>query len=175
MSELIVSDDNFFDQFQHTAFRLEVQPVYLVDSEQALVARFLGGDLTPPWDTQADKTWFDEIRRVTGEGRRIERVRVQPDPPTDYLRWERWAGQWNIEAGETLNYMTPAKARKIGLPIDYDWWLFDSAVLAKMNFNSDGRLLDIENITDAETVLRHCQWRDLAVHYGVPDKPPLAP
>lgn len=160
--------DNLFRHFSHTAWRLETQPVYLVESEQEQVAAFLAGQPRPPAEFAQYSAWLDQIRLLTSEGKRVGRVRVLTEPPTDYLRWEAWAGAWNIEAGEDIRYMPRGRAVEVGLPLDYDWWLFDSLRLAKMKFDPEGRPMGGEIITGPEVVVQHCAWRDLAVHYSAP-------
>lgn len=170
MGERLTGEDfnNLFRYFKHTAFRLEVQPVYLVENEQVQVAAYLAGDPKPPTEFPEYAAWLDQIRRLTDEGKRVARVRVLTEPPTDYLRWETWAGQWNIQAGEDIRYMPRSRAVEAGLPLEYDWWLFDSLRLAKMQFDPEGRPLGGEIITDPAIVVQHCAWRDLAIHYSAP-------
>jgi hypothetical protein len=99
----------------------------------------------------------------------MERVRVQEDPPTGYQRFERWLDQWNIPAGETMRYMTRQRAHEVGLlPAagHDDWWLLDSDRLIVMRFAPGGRRVANELVTDPETVLQACKWRDLAVHHA---------
>lgn len=93
-------------------------------------------------------------------------------PPTDYQRWERWIGRWNVEAGEKMHYLTRAKAYEIGLlPAagDVDWWLLDSSRLIMMWFDEVGHRISNELVTDPATVVQACAWRDLAVHCAAPD------
>lgn len=172
-----LTDEQFarlFTEFEHTAFRLELQPVYLEPTERETFERFLAGHPQEPTEVPELRGWFELIRELTAHGKRIERVRVQSDPPTDYQRWERWIGGWNIDAGETLRYMTPAKAVEVGLlPAvgNVDWWLFDSCRLVQMHFDDEGHRIKSVVTTDAELVVRACAWRDLAVHYSTPDQP----
>ncbi|PZS26964.1 MAG: hypothetical protein DLM59_17215 [Pseudonocardiales bacterium] len=173
--------DEALRTFAHTAFRLELQPVYLVDYERQRVARFLAGDPQYPSETSYSTQWQDQIRRLTREGKRVGRVRVQEDPQTDYQRWERWVGQWNIAAGECMRYMTRQQAHEVGLlPAagDQDWWLLDSQRLIVMNFDAEGHPLSYEWMTDPPAVLQACAWRDLAVHHSIREHvhdPPLDP
>jgi len=171
MGERLTADDfnRLFRYFKHTAWRLEVQPVYLVDYEQESVRRYLAGTPQPVTEIPPYVQWLDDIRAVTSEGKRVERVRVLEEPPTDYQRWEAWAGKWNVTAGEVIRYIPRSRAVEVGLPLEYDWWLFDSLRLARMHFDPDGRPMGGEIITDPEIVLQHCAWRDLAVHYSAPD------
>jgi hypothetical protein len=102
----------------------------------------------------------------------MERVRVHDDPPTPYQQWERWVGSWNIRAGETLRYMTRARAHEVGLlPAagDVDWWLLDSNRLIAMRFDTQGRRVATELVRDPATVVQACAWRDLAVHHSTRD------
>lgn len=157
-----------FNRFKVEAFRLETLPVYRVAEEQEWFDRFLDGTIPPLPEIPFFAEWNRSIQAAVAEGRRITRVRILDEPPTDYQRFELWAGRWNAEAGETLLYLTRSHAHHIKLPIDRDWWLFDSARLALMNFDPDGRPLGGEIATDPALIQQHRAWRHLAVHHATP-------
>lgn len=155
-------------QFEHTAFRLELQPAYLVPEETELLTTFLRGEPVPP--TTVYKGWYDQIAEHVRQGKRIERVRVHDDPPTDYQRFERWLDKWNRQAGEVMRYITRQQAHHVGLlpgAGSDDWWLFDSSRLIKMRFDTSGRPRGYELIEEPAVVIQACKWRDLAVHHSV--------
>ena len=156
--------------FDRTAFRLELQNEY--DEPAGTVARFLAGNPQDPDDVPEFREWATTIRSLTDQGKRIERVRVHHDPPSDYQRWERWAAQQTTAAGEVIRYMTRQRAHEVGLlPMagPDDWWLLDDDRLVIMKFGSGGRLVASHLVTDPEYVSRARRWRDLAVHYSAPE------
>lgn len=157
-----------FDRFEVEAFRLETLPVYLVAEEQQWFARFLDGTIPPLTEIPFFAEWHDSLRAARDEHRHVRRVRILDEPPTDYQRFEMWAGQFNTTVGETLLYLTRSRAEEIGLPVDHDWWLFDSARLALMSFDPDGRPLGGEITTDPVLVQQHLAWRHLAVRHATP-------
>ena len=169
----VLSDPEFSErlhQFEHTLFRLELQPVYLESSEDDLFAAFLRDEAIPPTTQPQLRNWYTQVSRHIGAGKRIERVRVQEDPPTDYQRFERWLDKWNREAGEVMRYMTRARAHAVGLlPAagGTDWWLIDSSSLIVMHFDGQGHRIRNELVTDPAVVVQACMWRDLAVHHSV--------
>jgi hypothetical protein len=155
-------------QFDHTAFRLELQDAYLEAEEADLLAAFLRGQPEPP--TEAYRDWYERIAEHVRLGKRVERVRVQQSPPTDYQRFERWLDPWNIAAGEKMRYLTRERAHEVGLlPAagTSDWWLLDSSKLIIMRFDEAGRRIENELVTDPMVVTEACGWRDLAVHHSV--------
>lgn len=165
--------DEALRSFEQTAFRLELQPAYAEPSEYDTVAKFLAGTAEPPTEVEGLRVWFDQVASLTQQGKRIERVRVHEDPPTDYQRWERWIGAWNVAAGEMIRYMTRARAYEVGLlPAagDIDWWLLDFNRLITMHFDGDGHRLRNELITDPVAVEQACAWRDLAIRHSIPDQ-----
>ncbi len=174
MGQRLTAEDfnNLFRYFTDTAFRLEVQPVYTVTDERESVEEFLAGEPRPVTEFPFYARWLDRIRDATSEGKRVERVRVLDEPPTDYQRWEMWSGQYNIAAGETIRYLPRSRAGEIGLPATDDWWLFDSRNLAVMRFAPDGEPLGGEIITDPETVRMHRTWWDLAITHSTPATAP---
>jgi len=170
MAQQLTAEDfnQLFRYFTTSAARLEVQPVYAVTDERESVEEFLAGHPRPVTEFPFYATWLDQIRAVTAEGRRVERVRVLEEPPTEYQRWELWSGQYNIAAGEVIRYITRSKALAVGLPVTDDWWLFDSAHLAVMRFSPTGEPLGGEIVTDPDVVAQHCQWWELAVAHSEP-------
>lgn len=157
-----------FDRFEHEAFRLETLPVYTVDEEQETFAAFLAGTAPPLTELTFFSEWHDSIRGVTAKGGQVKRVRILDDPPTDYQRFEIWAGQFNTAAGEILTYLKRSQAAEIDLPLASDWWLFDSKHLARMQFDTDGRPLGGEVTDDEHLVAQHRAWRDLASRHATP-------
>lgn len=153
-----------WDTFRHTAFKYEARDRYDVASEHESLRRFLAGEPDPE---RATRPWLAKMKAATGEGRRVERVRVVTEPHTDYVRFLLTGTPLNLEAGEDIRYLPRERAAGLGLPM-HDFALFDSARLVLLNFDEQDRPLPHELVTDPVAVLRHCQWRDTAWHYAVP-------
>lgn len=170
MTERLTPDDfnHLFHRFADEAFRLEVQPTYVVDDERESFAEFLRGEPRPITAYPFFTSWLDQIKAATDEGRRVIRVRVLEEPPTDYQRWEVWAGRYNAAVGEEIRYLPREQATAAGIPLADDWWLFDRQRLARMRFAADGTPLGGYIVTDTETIAQHNLWRDLAVHHSAP-------
>jgi hypothetical protein len=106
-------------------------------------------------------------------GKRFERVRVVPEPLTDYLRFELWLAQFNAGAGEDVRYLSREEANVRDLPA-HDFWLLDSERLALPYFTADDRLLGAELVTDPVIVRRHERWLDQAQAVATPYRDYLA-
>ena len=166
-----ITEDEFGELlagFDRTAFRLETRDHYALDYETREYAAFLAGTPAPPPEVDWWRPWLDQIARLASEGKRVGRVRVLAEPPSDYQRWEIWAGPWHAEAGERIGYMPYSRAASIGLPLDHDWWLLDDTRVIVMRHTSAGENLEKILITDREIVARYCGWRDLAVSHATP-------
>lgn len=166
-----VSDEEFAGMmagFRREAFRLETRGSYSLTYEREAFERFLAGSPLPPPQYPWWREWLDQIEVLAGEGKVVERVRILDEPPTDYQRSEMYADPWHTAAGERISYMARSRAIAIGLPVDTDWWLFDSGELVIMHFASDGSLAWRELITDPMLVRLHCAWRDLARTRAIP-------
>lgn len=170
MVERLTPDDfnHLFGRFTHEAFRFEVQPVYLVAEERETFDEFLRGEPRPLTEFPFFTRWFDQIKAATNEGRHVVRVRVLTEPPTDYQRWEVWAGQFNAAYGEEIRYLPRSTAAKARIPLTDDWWLFDRQRLARMRFAADGTPQGGYIVTDPDLIAQHCKWRDLAVRLSAP-------
>lgn len=157
---------DMFGDFTHTAFRLETRQKYTLSYEQESFEQFLAGQSPPPTEIDWWRPWLEHIAELTRQGKRVARVRVLAEPPTDYQRWGLWGGRWNTEAGEWIQYLPQSNAQQIELPVDSDWWLFDSTRLVIMHFDAPGNPTGNELITEPNIVAKHCEWRDLAVRHS---------
>ena len=152
--------------FQRSAFRLEAQSSYMVGIERDALHEFAEGHPQPPSNFTWWREWLDLVARHARHGQVIERVRVEAEPPPVYQQWLRWGDRWHIEAGERIFYLPRTGAVATGLPLDADWWLFDSAAVAVMRFAVGGVLAGISLLTDADAVHPYCQWRELAIRHA---------
>jgi hypothetical protein len=179
MATTPITGDQFAELLHSTrreAFRLELQPEYREPAEADLVARWLAGDRSDPTDHPAARSWFAGVKTLTEHGGRMLRVRVHDVPPTNYQRWERWLGRWNVAAGEEIRYLTRPDAQRVGLlPAagDADWWLIDDRTLILMRF-SDGTRVTTEKTTDLAQLAWARALRDLAIEHSAPDTPQSA-
>lgn len=149
--------------FEHTAFRLETRDRYLDDEEREPVRRFLAGE---PADDAWFMDWFEAVRQLAAQGRRMERVRVVSEPRSDYTQFGiDLARRLNVPAGEDIRYLARSTAREIGLP-DEDFWLLDSSRVLVLHFDGDV-LLGAELVTEAAEVARRVHWREVAWHYAI--------
>lgn len=166
MSELVRPGPEFarlFHAFEKSAWRWEAQGTYNEPYESKPWQRWRDGE---PDDYEWMRPWLDDIRRATAAGRRFERVRMQTDPLTDYLRWQAEVTPLNVEAGEDIRVLAEQRARELRLP-EYDFWLFDNSKVAVLHFGGAG--LEVAEIISArEAVDRHQAWRDLAWAHATP-------
>jgi len=154
----------YFAEFQHSAFRLEVQPTYTMPAEQPNITRFLGGELTPP--EGHNKAWHDTIRRNAETGRQMQRVRVVRIPPTDYQRYGfAWSIPGNVAAGEDVRILN-ATNTELDLP-SFDFWLFDDQTAVRLNFRDDGTLASVE-LDDDPDLDEYYRWRNRALQAAMP-------
>ncbi len=155
--------DRFFDECRYSAFRLETLQVYDVGYEEEAFHRFLAdGEVI---DTPSHREWG----RIVGSGRDFRRVHLVIEPLTDYLRFECvWAYRTNVKAGEDVNILPiSAGSWPEGIP-RYDYWLFDSERLVRMNYAPDGTMLAPELVTEPAEVVQANAVRDRALHLATP-------
>lgn len=76
-----------------------------------------------------DNAWRENVRTQTAQGKRFERVRLVDEPPSQGQEFLLASAPSNVAAGEDIRNLTRAQARELRLP-DYDFWLFDSKILA---------------------------------------------
>jgi hypothetical protein len=153
--------DALLRSFKRTAFRLETRDAYALDFEREEFGRFLAGSPTPPSEIGWWRPWLDQIARLTREGKRVGRVRLLAEPPSDYQRWMIWADPWYARAGEDIRYLPRGKT--YDLDRSGDWWLLDDEKVIILGFDGDDRLQTMSLITDPDLITRYIAWRDLAV------------
>lgn len=154
---------HLFREFQHTAWRLETRRGYASDRKTPKWARWQGGgDIATE-----SSTWLENVTAQTSAGKRFERVRLVDEPATEGQQFLLASAPGNVAAGEDIRHLTRAEAEQLRLP-DFDFWLFDSKVLARFTFDEDDTTLGVYVTEDPAEVLAACQARDAAWHHAVP-------
>lgn len=153
-----------FTTFTATAYRLEVRRAYGVPDEDVPFQEYLAGrDPGTAWL----RPWLELMARQTGMGKRVERVRFVDTPPSPYLRWEIHCTPHNLAAGEDIRYLPRPVARRLALP-DHDYWLFDNALVAVLDFDAQDRFLGFRTTTDPAAVAQHLAWQRAAWRHALP-------
>jgi hypothetical protein len=157
--------DELFTTFKASAWRLEVRPSYGIPDEDQSFQAFLAGS---PQDLTWFTPWTDLMNlQIRERGKRVERVRVIDQPPSDYLRWEYDLNHLNAEAGEDIRYLPRDLACSIHLP-DYDFWIFDDVAVAFMVFAESGEFLGPVVVEDANVTRQHRTYQDTAWELATP-------
>lgn len=114
------------------------------------------------------RSWYCEtIRRQTAAGKTVGRVRLLDEPPTEGQRYLMVNAVRNTELGEDIRILHRAEAERLRLGSE-DFWIFDSRLVARLNFTEADELTDVELITEPSEVIRYSMLRDAAWHYAVP-------
>lgn len=153
-------------EFEHTAYRLELLAAYAEDSEAPALASFTAGqapDIYP-----GKRGWLEKVRGAAAAGRIMRRVHVVTEPLSPYLQFEiGWSYSLNVGAGEDIRILTAERAPAVVLEAG-DYWLLDSRTLIRMEYDSLGRLANINHIGDTGAVTTANYARDAALHHAVP-------
>ncbi|GHA95646.1 hypothetical protein GCM10010330_57290 [Streptomyces tendae] len=157
--------DRLFTVFEHTAWRLETRSRYASDETAPTYAQFTRGE---PVDwSGADLEWCAERREQAALGKKFERVRVIDQPPTTGQLYLLENARRNSSVGEAIHNLDRATADGLGLP-EEDFWIFDSRLVALLNFDDADNLINVELIREPAAVLRYAMARDAAMHHAVP-------
>ncbi|WP_316743180.1 DUF6879 family protein [Streptomyces sp. MK7] len=157
--------DRLFTQFEHTAWRLETRRRYASDELTTTYAQFRRGEPVN-WEG-VDAEWCAERREQVALGKRFERVRIVDNPPTDGQLYLLDNARRNSAVGEEVLSLRREDADRLGLPAE-DFWIFDSRLVARLNFDDADDLVSVELITQPAAVLRYAMVRDAALHHAVP-------
>lgn len=153
---------SFFDQFEQSAWRLEVQPFYQPDAEE--FSRWQQG-VTASSDMRA--WWVEQVAVATAAGRYVGRVLVVSLPLSPYWQWRLETAREHVAAGEDIRIAVVDYAPVLA-QLDTDFWLLDDTSARVLAYSPDGRFLD--NVEEHRPkVLRRCRHdRDLAMAPSVP-------
>lgn len=155
----------FPDLFTRSAYRLELLDAYVAENERDPFERFLAGEAR---DDAWREPWQRLVRSARSAGKRMERVHVVTEPLSDYARFElTWAYPANVEAGEDVRILPRSIATTLNLPTR-DYWLFDSARVAAMDYDDQGNWLNVEWLSDAQAIVWHLRGRDVALKNSIP-------
>ncbi len=119
-----------------------------------------GHTRAPPDRPGGVRTALRDLRALGMAPRDAARLRVGPGGPV--LR----GVHRNAATGEDVRNLWRAEAMRARLPGE-DFWIFDSRLVAVLDFDDDDTLLGIEAITEPGEVLRYCQVRDAAMHHAI--------
>lgn len=155
---------HLFEDFAHTAWRLETRRGYASDLKSPHWNEWkAGGDVSsgPP------DAWRSNVERQTATGKRFERVRLVDNPLTEGQQFLLARAPSNVAAGEDIRMLYRSDAEDAGLP-DFDFWLFDSRVVVRFVFDEANTTLGVVVSEHLADVVAACQARDAAWHYAVP-------
>lgn len=157
--------DRLFTQFEHTAWRLETRRRYASDEVTDTYAQFTRGEPVD-WEGK-DAEWCTERREQTALGKRFERIRIVDNPPTPGQLYLLDNARRNSAVGEDIRQLWRVDAERLQFP-EEDFWIFDSRLVARLNFDDADDLVNVELITEPVAVNRYAQVRDAAWHYAIP-------
>lgn len=154
---------NYFEEFEHTAWRLETRRGYASDRSSQKWQRFLKGE-----DISSDPSsaWRANVRAQVACGKRIERVRIVDSPPTEEQLFLLASAAGNNAAGEDIRSLWRADAEKLRLPAE-DFWLLDSRQALVLHFDEGDGYLGSELVSDPARIVAFCQARDAAWHHAI--------
>lgn len=156
-----------YDEFTHTAFRIETRQEYGIHAEDPSLAAFRNGTARPERSVRTSP-WLSRIAADTIAGKRWGRVRLVEWPLTEYTRWELHSYVESQAAGERI-WLAPAEL------VDYrgpDVWLFDvdtdHPAAFETIYTDDGAVRDRILVNDPDALGELARARDQALLVAVP-------
>jgi hypothetical protein len=154
----------YFREFRHSAFRLELHPVYTMPGEADELRRFRAGEKPPAGYHYG---WLETVAEALRTGRTMRRVRAVRQPLSDYIRYEfEWGFTYNVAAGEDIRILDLTGASASGLP-DHDFWLFDESAVVQMLYRADGTQMGRELVEDPD-IGAYLRYQEVAWRQAVP-------
>ncbi|MEU6953883.1 DUF6879 family protein [Streptomyces sp. NPDC045714] len=155
--------EGLFRTFSHSAWRLETRRRFASDEATDTYRQFVE---TGRVDWSVDDPYCELIRSQTAQGKRVERVRIVDQPPTTGQLYLLDNAKRNSGLGEDIRNLWRLDADRLQLPPE-DFWLFDSRLAAKLRFDDDDHLMEVELITEPAEIVRYSVIRDAAWHHAV--------
>ncbi|GHI07395.1 hypothetical protein AQI88_20585 [Streptomyces cellostaticus] len=154
----------YFDEFKHSAFRLEVHQTYTLPDEAETFRSFLAGE---PMPDGFNERWHQTIRSNTEAGRTMIRAKIVRRPITPYSRFLfGWGIAGNVAVGEDYRILDLTDQPNPGLP-EQDFWMFDETTVVHLNYRPDGTQINRELIREPN-IDKYLAWRDLALESAIP-------
>jgi hypothetical protein len=159
---------SLFEEFGHTAYRLETLQQYRVDYEEEPFRDFVAG--RDRYTHPSHQGWVDLVASATRAGKHMSRVHVVLEPLTQYMQFElSWPYRDNVEAGEDIRILPLAEGAAWPEELTrQDYWLFDSSHAAVMRYDEEGRFEGADLVNPPEAIVEYNRMRDLAWHLSVP-------
>ncbi|MFJ1861438.1 DUF6879 family protein [Streptomyces anulatus] len=156
--------EGLFRTFSHSAWRLETRRRFASDEATNTYRQFVETGVV---DWPVEDPYCELIRSQTAQGKRVDRVRIVDHPPTAGQLYLLNNAKRNSGLGENIRNVWRVDANRLQLPAT-DFWLFDSQLAAKLRFDDEDHLVDVELTTEPAEVVRYAAIRDAAWHHAVP-------
>jgi hypothetical protein len=156
----------FFEWFQRSAWRLEVQPFYQPDADE--FHRFEQGQGPTAEQRQRRQWWIDGVAAATRDGRTVGRVLVVALPLSPYWRWRLETAHAHVAAGEDIRVVVADGGHPGTRTLDRDFWLLDDERLRYVDYDERGRFLDNIEVWKPAAVTAARSLRTFAVAASVP-------
>ena len=155
---------HYFQDFERSAFRLELRQVYTMPGEEEDLAAFEQGQLPPP---DYHYGWLDTVAEAAKAGKTFRRVRIVTRPLSFYTKWEFvWGYAYNVKAGEDIRILDLTDKPDFKLP-EHDFWLFDESTVVNLMYNPDGTQIGRE-LVEHPDLSQYIAWRDAVWEQAVP-------
>jgi hypothetical protein len=163
-AELLAQVSEHLHRFERSVFRLEALDHYTSDAEDEDMRRWFAGE---PVSFASDDDYFHQVRNATAAGKTWQRVHAVSGP-TPYVRFEVEGYAENEAAGEDVRILQAANLEAIFGEQPPDFWLFDDALVLRMQYDGTGRIVAIPVIQDPSALSRYRRLRDVALQHAVP-------
>lgn len=155
-----------FDTFEHSAFRLETLPQYLVDSETERLRRYKAGE--PFHLEDSTREWLEFMRREIDGGKRWHKVHVLASPLSEYLRFEcEWGYATSTQYGQEVGILDTTEIEKPAEVLDHDFWIFDDKRVVLLRYDEEGHFLHADE-APTEDLPKYQAAREAALSVAVP-------
>jgi len=113
--------------------------------------------------------WTQTVRAAAARGVDFRRLRIVSEPVSEYIRWEHATTRANIDAGESVRWLSRRTCPDVAV-VPFDFWVVDGATVVVNHFAGDGSWPEpsAEIRTDEHLVRLVVESFEAAWSHGVP-------
>lgn len=151
MKERVVSFETFdklWANAKSEIFRLQLLNSYDVEEETDALAKYRRGEGVNALEDAGFRQWLSDIEKKAQQGVRIIDLKVIDLPMSDYLRFG--ISTYSVLAKEKGQIFMMVERGKVSELVTgfKDYWMFDSNAVLKMNYDTEGRFVNMVEIVD---------------------------
>lgn len=157
--------ESYFHTFKHSWFRLQTLQKYTVEDEVEELNAYFSGEIM---EEPMNDLWFENLKNKIIEGKKLKNIHIISLPLSSYLRAciDTWY-VYRARKGEDIRFVLPNVPKEILDRLNFDFWLFDDTTTFRIDYDAEGRPIEVVKLTDPEQIENCIKLKELAIKHSV--------